>query len=250
MSISEIYELLAKGGIMMIPILLCSVAALAIFFERLWALQRNRVVPRRLLEVVSDLVRKRRFEQAQAICEGNDSSVAAVLASGLRHANKDRGIIKEVMEEAGRREAAALERGLGALGAIANTAPLLGLLGTVLGMIRVFQQVVNQAGASAGGAVNAAALANGIWEALVTTAAGLSVAIPAFLLHKYLSGRVDRLLDELEERSLDLADAMVAEEFAPAPRIATTDEPNQPHTPPAAAPAPQAESAPREEARP
>lgn len=232
MSITEIYEFLAKGGIMMIPILLSSVIALTLFLERLWALQRNHVIPARFVQIVTDLIKKRRFEQAQALCEGNDSSIAAVLAAGLRHAGKERATIKEVMEEAGRREAASLERGVGAIGAIANTAPLLGLLGTVLGMIRVFQQVVNQVGTSGSGVVNAGALANGIWEALVSTAAGLSVAIPTFLLFKYLTSRVDRLLDEMEEHSLELAEEMVALEHAAAPRIgqpnAPSDEPEAP----------------------
>jgi biopolymer transport protein ExbB len=135
--------------------------------------------------------------------------VARVLASGLRHRGKERGLIKEVMEEVGRREATWLERGVGVLGLIANIAPLLGLLGTVTGMIRVFQQVVAQAGADGGGQVNAGALANGIWEALITTAAGLAVAIPTFVMYKFLTGRIDAFLVELEERSLDLAESMV-----------------------------------------
>lgn len=156
---NEAYEFLSKAGIIMIPILLCSVVGLAIFMERLWALQRTHVIPSRFIQVVAELVRKRQFERAQALCEGNDSSIASVLAAGLRYAGRDRATIKEVMEEAGQREAAALERGVGVLGSIANLAPLLGLLGTVTGMIKVFQQVVNQVGNSAG-QVNAGALAS------------------------------------------------------------------------------------------
>lgn len=207
---SEAYEFLAKGGVLMIPILLCSVIALALFLERLWALQRPHVIPERFLKIVTELIEKREHEQARALCKGNESSLAAVLASGLKHAGKDRGLIKEVMEEAGRRETAYLERGVGVLGAIANIAPLLGLLGTVTGMIKVFQRVVNQAGVDGGGQVNAGALANGIWEALITTAAGLAVAIPTFVMFKYLTGRIDRLLVEMEERSLELAEVMVS----------------------------------------
>lgn len=215
----EAYEFLQKGGILMVPILLCSVIALAIFLERLWALQRPHVIPSRFLEIITELIERREFEQARAMCKGNDSSLAAVVGAGLRHAGKDRGLIKEVMEETGRREAAQLERGVGVLGGIANIAPLLGLLGTVTGMIRVFQRVVNQVNDSGAGQVNAGALANGIWEALITTAAGLSVAIPVFVLFKYLTGRVDQLLGELEERSLTLAELMVGQ--APSP-VTTT----------------------------
>ncbi|MBH24430.1 MAG: hypothetical protein CMH57_08270 [Myxococcales bacterium] len=216
---NEAYEFLSKAGIIMIPILLCSIVGLALFMERLWALQRTHVIPSRFIQVVSDLVRKRQFERAQALCEGNDSSIAAVLAAGLRYAGRDRATIKEIMEEAGQREAASLERGVGVLGSIANLAPLLGLLGTVTGMIKVFQQVVNQVGSAGGGQVNAGALANGIWEALLSTAAGLTVAIPAFVMYKYLTSRVDQLLVEMEERSLELADAMVALDKLPTPRI-------------------------------
>ncbi len=217
---TEAYEFLVKGGILMIPILLCSVVALAIFLERLWALQRPHVLPKRFLEIVTDLIRKGEFDQARALCKGNDSTLAAVLGAGLRHAGKDRALVKEVMEESGRREAAYLERGIGVLGSIANIAPLLGLLGTVTGMIKVFQRVVNQAGV-ASGQVNAGALANGIWEALITTAAGLAVAIPAFVMFKILMGRVDRLLVEMEEQSLELAE-MMTEGASAAPKAAAS----------------------------
>lgn len=222
---TEAYVFLAKGGIIMIPILLASILGAAIFFERLWALQRPHVLPSRLLQVVTKLVKDREYDRAQALCEGNESSIAAVLAAGLRQVSQPRGVIKEVMEEAGRREAARLERGVGALGSIANLAPLMGLLGTVTGMIKVFQQVVNQVG-DTGGQVHAGALANGIWEALLSTAAGLTVAIPIFVMFKYLTARVDRLLVEMEATSLDLADLMVLPAVSPrGPRTATNPKP-------------------------
>lgn len=206
---TEAYEFLAKGGVLIIPILLCSIIALGVFLERLWALRRVRILPEIFLQKATRLIHTRKFEQAADLCERSDSSVARVLASGLRHRGKERSLIKEVMEEVGRREATWLERGVGVLGLIANIAPLLGLLGTVTGMIRVFQQVVAQAGTDGGGQVNAGALANGIWEALITTAAGLAVAIPTFVMYKFLTGRIDAFLVELEERSLDLAESMV-----------------------------------------
>jgi biopolymer transport protein ExbB len=209
----------------MIPILLCSVISLALFLERLWALQRPHVIPTQFTAVVTELIQKRQFDQASALCKGNGSSFAAIIGAGLRHADKDRGLIKEVMEEAGRRETAYLERGVGVVGSIANISPLLGLLGTVTGMIKVFQRVVNQVGTAGGGQVNAGALANGIWEALITTAAGLAVAIPTLVLFKYLTGKVDRLLVEMEERSLELAELMVASPSLALPVSAPSEAP-------------------------
>jgi biopolymer transport protein ExbB len=234
--VTEAYQFLAKGGILMVPILLCSVLALAIFLERLWALRRVRVLPEVFLQKATRLIHTRDFDKARDLCERSDSSMARVLAGGLRHAGKDRAFLKEIMEEVGRREATWLERGIGVLGMIANIAPLLGLLGTVTGMIRVFQQVVAQAGADGGGQVNAGALANGIWEALITTAAGLAVAIPTFVMFKILTGRIDALLVELEERSLDLAESMVGgapPPTSPAPATPAATEPNSPQEQPA-----------------
>ena len=193
----------------MIPILLCSVVALAIFLERLWALRRVRVIPSTFLQKVTKLIHLRQFDRATDMCERGGSPIAHVLAAGLKHTGKERATIKEVMEEAGRRVAANLERGTGILSSVVAIAPLLGLLGTVTGMIRVFQRVVNNVGADGSGQVNAGVLAGGIWEALITTAAGLSVAIVALLMFKVITTLVDRLLVDMEERSLDLAESMV-----------------------------------------
>lgn len=206
----EAYEFLAKGGIIMVPILLSSVVALAIFLERLWALRREKIIPETFLQKATKLVYTRQFGEALALCERSEAPIARVLAGGLRHAGKERAFIKEVMEEVGRREAGALERGVNILATIANLAPLLGLLGTVTGMIQVFQGVVRQA-QEVGGQVNVGNLAGGIWEALITTAAGLTVAIPVIVLHRILVGVVDRHLNEMEERSLELADSMTQE---------------------------------------
>lgn len=206
--VTEVYEYLAKAGELIYPILLCSVVALAVFLERLWALRKINVIPATFLQKVTQLIHTRNFEKARDLCERSNSSISAILAGGLRHAGKDRAIIKEVMEEAGRSQAANLERGVSVLGTVANIAPLLGLLGTVTGMIDVFQNVVAQTSQGAG-QVNAGVLAGGIWEALITTASGLAVAIPVFVMFRYLTGRVDRLLIEMEERCLELAEFMV-----------------------------------------
>ncbi len=194
-----IYQFLVKGGILMIPILGCSVVALAFFLERLWSLQRLKVVPPGLVDIASRMVAEGRFSEAVAVCEGHPSPFSRILLAGIRLAGRRREVIQGAMEEQGRREVGQLERFVGVTGTIAAISPLLGLLGTVSGMITVFRQVVEEVAMS--GQVNPGSLANGIWEALITTAAGLTVAIPAFVAHRYLLSRVDRLASELEEVS-------------------------------------------------
>lgn len=206
------FELLVKGGPVMVPILLSSVVALAAFLERLYALQRERVVPRKLLGAVAELLERGRISEALAVCERDESIVSRVLAVGLQGAGADRAFLKETMEEAGRRAVYELERSLAVLATVATIAPLLGLLGTVLGMVSIFQ------GVSATGGSNPAELAGGIWEALITTVAGLTVAIPVFIMHRWLVTRVDRLVLEMEEAALRTADALTR--AAPRPRAA------------------------------
>jgi biopolymer transport protein ExbB len=214
---TEVYEFLAKGGWLMVPIAISSVVALAFFLERLWSLQRARVLPPRFLEVMEKLLKERRYEEAAALCQGNDSHISAVLGAALRYSGRDREVVKEVMEESGQREVYFMERFVGALGAIATVTPLMGLLGTVVGMITVFQRVVNQA--SAGQAADAGALANGIWEALITTAAGLTVAIPAYLAYRYIQSVIDRYAVEMVDVSLSMAEYIVPEAQAPVVRF-------------------------------
>ena len=210
---SDIVDFLARGGWLMVPIAVASVVALAFFIERLWNLQRAKVLPDRFLEIISKLLEERRFEKAEALCQGNDSHVAAVLEAGIRYHGRSRETIKAVLEEAGQREVHFMERFTGVLGAVATVAPLLGLLGTVTGMISVFQRVVNQA--AAGQAADAGALANGIWEALITTAAGLTVAIPAYLAYRYIVGLIDRYAVELADVGLKAMEYLVSAEEAP-----------------------------------
>jgi biopolymer transport protein ExbB len=209
---SEVYEFLAKGGWLMIPILGSSVIGLAFFLERLWALQRAKIVPPRFVEVVKKMLRDKRFDEAEGLCQTNEAPIAAMLEAGIQHAGQQRDVIKEVMLEKGEREMFFMERFTNALGAIATVTPLMGLLGTVVGMISVFQRVVNQAGA--GGVVDAGALAGGIWEALITTAAGLTVAIPVYLGYRYVMGLIDRYAVEMEDISLSALDYLVAERQA------------------------------------
>jgi biopolymer transport protein ExbB len=191
-----------KGGYLMYPIALCSVFALGIFLERLWTYLRVRKEMRTLAHQVEPLVTKNHHEDAVSICHQSDSPLANVFLAALRTAGRSRDQIKAVVEETGRREAAPLQRFLGLLGTIATISPLLGLLGTVLGMIRAFNVIASQ------GMGTPATLGGGISEALVTTAAGLTVAIPVILAHRYLSSRLDQLSIEMEEYSLRLVDLL------------------------------------------
>jgi biopolymer transport protein ExbB len=209
---TDAFDFLAKGGWFMVPIAACSIFGLAFFLERIWHLRRERILPPRFLDVVSRLLEQRSFAKAESLCHANDSPVAAILTDALRYRGRSRDLIKEVMEETGRREIYFLERFTGVLGAIATVSPLLGLLGTVVGMIRMFQQVVADAGA---GSVDVGLLATGIWQALITTAAGLVVAIPVFLGYRYVLGRIDRYAVEMEDIGLRALDYLVAPDEAP-----------------------------------
>jgi biopolymer transport protein ExbB len=204
--LQDVWDFLARGGPLMVPIALCSVISLAVFLERMWALQRNHILPTHFLSVIDPYVRERKWSEARHLADQSDSAVARILRGGLRRLGETRSGLREGMEEAGRRVADRMGWSLGALSAVANVAPLLGLLGTVTGMIDVFQRVDESIQYT--GDVQAGALASGIWEALLTTAAGLSVAIPSFIAFKYLEGRIDRYIHELEERSDILADHM------------------------------------------
>lgn len=191
----------------MIPIISASVISLCVFFERLWSLRSSRVIPVELVSLTLTRAGEGRVEEAMALCEGSHSTAAALMHRGLARRGADRAQMKEALEEVGQIEVAYLNRYIELLGTIASITPLLGLLGTVIGMIDVFRAVVNEVGAQ-GGMVNPASLANGIWVALITTAAGLSAAIPAFLGYKYLLGHIDRLSVELEEIGLSLLEAI------------------------------------------
>ncbi len=204
---SELIEFLKRGGVLMIPILAFSVVALMVFIERVWSLHAPRVIPRDFLALVRRKVEGGKAAEALTLCEGNQSALSNVLAAGLRQSGRPRHVVKEAFEEVGGIEFNRLGRFVEVLGTIAAVAPLLGLLGTVVGMIDVFRAVVDEASRTAG-AANPATLANGIWAALMTTAAGLSVAIPAFIGYKYLLSQVDSLAIQMEEIALDLVDLL------------------------------------------
>jgi biopolymer transport protein ExbB len=195
-----------KGGIFMYPILLCSVTAVAIFLERLWTLRRNRVVPQPFVEEVETLVANGRIPDAIMRCQLNKSSIARILLVGIKNFGKKREVIKEYVEEVGRHESAALERFVEALGTISGVSTLLGLLGTISGMITIFSVISAQA------VVNPASLAGGISEALITTYAGLTVAIPALVMYKYLQSKTQALILEMEQHSIRLVELLKDQE--------------------------------------
>lgn len=190
------WELLVKGGVVMVPIGICSVLALAIILERLWSLRTSQILPRDIVDRVEAMVRKGDLERAVALCEISNTSYARIVQVGLKNAGLRRAVIKEFVEEAGRQEVVHLERYLGTLGTIAAVSPLLGLLGTVFGMIDIFSVITS------GSIGNPTLLAGGISEALITTAAGLVVAIPTLAFHRYFEGLIDHYVVGLERFAL------------------------------------------------
>ena len=191
-----------SGGAIIVVIGAASLLALTVFLFRLWVLQRDKVVPRRLIIQVRDLVLRGETAEAITLCKMDDSPLARVFIAGLRQAGKPREVVKEFLGEVGRHEGIALQRGLVVLETVAVVAPLLGLLGTVWGMIDVFQAIETH------GVGDAAALAGGIGTALYTTLAGLLVAIPVRVGHSLVMAKVDVLVLGMEEEALDLLDLL------------------------------------------
>ena len=196
------WELVKAGGWMMLPIILCSIAALGISAERLWTLRPSRITPPNLLGQVWRWIQDKQLD-AQKLKELRASSpLGEVLAAGLANSKHGREVMKECIEEAAARVIHDMERYLNALGSIAAIAPLLGLLGTVLGMIEIFS------GFMGSGMANAPVLAGGISKALITTAAGLFVGIPALFFHRYLQRRVDELVVGMEQEAIRLVEVV------------------------------------------
>ena len=202
LGVGDMLEFLGKGGLFMVPILLCSVTAVGIFVERLFSLRRRRVAPAELVRRAEALVEGEDLGAAGALLDRSPAAIAKVLAAGVRAAGQGRAVVKEHMEEAGRREAAELVRFVDTLGTIAGVSTLLGLLGTISGMIEIFSVISTQS------AVNPGTLAGGISEALVTTLAGLSVAVPTIVMHRYLLNKANALTLEMERLSVRFMDLL------------------------------------------
>ena len=196
------FEIVKSGGLLMIPILGCSVVAAAIIIERLWTLQQKRGLPDNLSRTVWKWVDKKQLNEKNIKALDESSPLGAILAAGLMNRDRDRVVMKERIEDIGRHVIHDLERFLTSLGTIAAITPLLGLLGTVIGMIKVFAAITTH------GVGDPSVLAQGISEALITTGAGLSVAIPALIGYRYLSSRVDSLVIQMEKEAMRLVDTL------------------------------------------
>lgn len=198
-------EIVSAGGWLMLPIILCSIAVIAIGIERYWTLNSKKIAPRGLLLQVWEMIKNNQLDGARLKELRKSSELGRILAAGLSNSSHGRDIMKDSIEDAASQVVHDLERYLGALGTIAAVAPLLGLLGTVLGMIKVFSAIMMQ------GTGNAGVLAGGISEALITTAAGLCVAIPAMILHRFYTRKIDGLVVTMEQEAVKLVDALHSE---------------------------------------
>jgi biopolymer transport protein ExbB len=202
---ADLFELLVKGGIIMVPIGLASLLGVAVIAERLWTLRERSIYPSGLLERVRETVVKKGPVAAQPLVADHASALGRLLHAALERTHLPQSELRARVEERGRREAQIIGRHIETIGVLAAVSPLLGLLGTVTGMISVFRQVTIEAGVRG---VNPASLASGIWEALVTTAAGLSVGIPLYLGYRLLASRADNLVSQLETDAQEFCDLL------------------------------------------
>ncbi|MBU2479283.1 MAG: MotA/TolQ/ExbB proton channel family protein, partial [Gammaproteobacteria bacterium] len=195
-------ELLQAGGWLMLPIMACSVIAMAITVERFWMLRAKRVLPKHLVAQVWNWVRNHQLDATRLHALRSGSPLGRILAAGLVNIHHDRDIMKEAIQDAGRHVVLELERYLNTLGTIAAISPLLGLQGTVVGMIEMFNILTVQ------GAANPGALSGGISKALITTAAGLAVAIPTLIVYRYFRGKVELLVIRMEQEATKMVEVI------------------------------------------
>ena len=196
------FELVKAGGWLMLPIIVCSIAVLAICVERYLALSAEKIAPKNLLAQVWGWIKNNQLDASRIRELKLSSPLGQILAAGLSNSRHGRDVMKESIQEAASHVVHEMERYMNTLGTIAAIAPLLGLLGTVIGMIKVFTEIMMQ------GTGNAGVLAGGISEALITTASGLTVAIPALIMHRFYSRKIDSIVITLEQESIKLVDAL------------------------------------------
>ena len=199
------YEIIVAGGWLMIPILACSVGVIAIVFERYWTLNQSKIVPPGLLQKTWDDYRNSRLTSETVAELRSGSPLGEIFAAGLANAKHGRAVMKDAMEDAGNKVAHDMGRFLSTLGTIATISPLLGLLGTVLGMIDVFTEIM------VSGTGNAGVLAGGISKALITTASGLTVAIPAMIFYRHFERLIEGMVVDLEQQATRLVDAVFSD---------------------------------------
>lgn len=215
------FEIVKAGGWLMLPIVICSIVAVAIIGERLWALQRKKVIPKHLVAQIWHWHSMGQLKEEQITQIRKSSPLGRVLAAGLSNMHHSRDVMKESIEEIGRHQVHDMERYLNTLGTIAAITPLLGLLGTVIGMIKVFSVITVQ------GVGNPTVLSGGISQALITTAAGLSIAIPSLMFHRYLRGKVEELVVSMEAEAIKLVEVIHGEREGIDPGSRQTTRPGQ-----------------------
>ncbi|MDD5504697.1 MAG: MotA/TolQ/ExbB proton channel family protein [Candidatus Omnitrophica bacterium] len=195
-------DFVIKGGPLMYPIILCSIIAMAIIIERVYHLYRARIDTRKFMDEISNVLRRNKIIEAIEICDKTPGPIAHILKAGILKHDRPRQEIREAIEEAALYEVPRMEKNLTALSTIAHISPLLGLLGTVVGMVSCFQ-VIQQKSTSLN-PVSPGDLAGGIWQALITTVAGLTVAIPVYVACNYLISRVNYFVIDMERSATDL----------------------------------------------
>lgn len=198
----SLWQVFLAGGPIMWPILGCSVFAFAIILERLWYIHRIRIDTKEFLSSILDKMKHHQVKDALQLCDNTICPISRILKAGILRYDRTRAQIKEAIEDASLYEIPRLEKNLSALATIAHISPLLGLLGTVTGMVRCFQTI--QAKATTFHPVSPGDLAGGIWEALLTTVAGLIVAIPTFVAYNYLVSRINNFILEMEKAATEL----------------------------------------------
>jgi biopolymer transport protein ExbB len=192
-------DILLKGGFMMVPLVICSIIAVTIFIERIMFLKRIKIDSESLMARIREVMETGKVDLAIHTCKRADTPLSRILLAGIQNFSRSKDTIKSSIEQAALEELPSLEKNVMALGTVAQIAPLLGFLGTVTGMIKSFTVVASQ-----GLGNNPTALAGGIAEALITTASGLFIAIPTFVVYNYLINRIDRFLIEIEKRSMEI----------------------------------------------
>ena len=200
------WQFIIKGGPIMVLIILCSVMAFAVLLERMWHLRNAKIDTKKFMQDISAKVKSNKVMEALDMCNATKGPIARILKAGIMKYDRARHDIKEAIEDAGIHEVPLLERNLGVLATIAHIAPLLGLLGTVVGMLKAFQVIEEKAMSMV--PVNPGDLAGGIWEALITTVAGLSVAIPTYVAYNYLVSRVDNFVLDMEKSATELVNVL------------------------------------------
>ncbi len=200
------WEFIVKGGPIMGLIIVCSIMAFAVFLERIWYLRAAKIDTKKFMQEISKKVKNNKVMQALDMCNITKGPIARILKSGIMKYDRTRQDIKQAIEDAGIHEVPLLEKNLSVLATIAHISPLLGLLGTVVGMLKSFQVIEEKAMSMV--PINPGDLAGGIWEALITTVAGLSVAIPVYVAYNYLVSRVDNFVLDMEKSATELVNLL------------------------------------------